>query len=110
WVATTVEAADDAIARWCAEYGVPCHRGSEMDVLDRVTGAACQAGADYLVQMGADSAYLDFQLIDEMVAIARGGDYDYVCNDLQLTWPLGIYCHVVRVEKLVQLNARHDLS
>ncbi|ACH40724.1 nucleotidyltransferase, putative [Citrifermentans bemidjiense Bem] len=110
WVATTVEAADDAIAAWCAANGVPCHRGSEMDVLDRVTGAVCRAGADYLVQMGADSAYLDFQLIDHMVEIARNGAHDYVCNDLELTWPLGIYGHVVKVEKLVQLNTREDLT
>jgi len=109
-VATTVEGADDPIAAWCAANGVPCHRGSELDVLDRVTGAACKFGADYLVQMGADSAYLDFQLLDELAAIACDGGYDYVCNDLQLTWPLGIYGHVVRVEKLVQLNARPDLT
>jgi spore coat polysaccharide biosynthesis protein SpsF len=33
-----------------------------------------------------------------------------VCNDLKLSYPLGIYGHVVRVEKLVELLYRQDLS
>jgi spore coat polysaccharide biosynthesis protein SpsF len=110
WVATTVEAADDPIAYWCESHGVQFHRGPEMDVLERVAGAALKAGADLIVQMGADSAYLDFQLIDRLVSLALAGDYDYVCNDLQLTYPLGIYGHVVRVAALAELNTRINLT
>lgn len=110
FVATTVEAGDDPIAAWCATHAVNCYRGSEDDVLDRVAQTAIAAQADAIVQMGADSGYLDFELIDRLVAIYRQGSYDYVCNDLELTWPLGIYGHVVNVPKLVALNARADLS
>lgn len=110
WVATTVKEQDDPVARWCSENGVNCHRGSEDDVLDRVTGAALSAGADAIVQMGADSAYLDYQMIDHLVDTFAAGDYDYLCNDMQLTYPLGIYGHVVRVSTLAELNARNDLS
>lgn len=109
-VATTVEAGDDAIAEWCVKNGVSVFRGSEEDVLERVVGAARQYGADAIVQMGADSAYLDYQLIDQLVGHYQGGQFDYVCNDLRLTYPLGIYGHVVRVEKLVELSQRTDLS
>lgn len=109
-VATTVERGDDAIAEWCAENGVSVFRGSEEDVLARVVGAARQYDADAIVQMGADSAYLDYQLIDRLVGQYRDGQFDYVCNDLRLTYPLGIYGHVVRVEKLAELSQRKDLS
>jgi spore coat polysaccharide biosynthesis protein SpsF len=109
-VATTIKPADDRIAQWCEENRVPYYRGSEDDVLDRVVRTAVQAGADAIVQMGADSAYLDFELIDSLVDIYAQGGYDYVCNDLQLTFPLGIYGHVVSVPKLVELNERPDLS
>jgi len=109
-VATTTSAKDTPIADWCRDNGVPCHRGSEEDVLDRVAGAAASQGADAIVQMGADSAYLDFELVDRLVSLYRGGDYDYVCNDLKLTFPLGIYAHVVSVPVLVALNACKDLS
>ncbi|MFA5824724.1 MAG: NTP transferase domain-containing protein [Gallionellaceae bacterium] len=109
-VATSVKRGDDAIFEWCAKNGVSVFRGSEENVLERVAGAARQYSADAIVQMGADSAYLDYQLIDQLVGYYRGGQFDYVCNDLKLTYPLGIYGHVVRTEKLVELSQRKDLS
>ncbi len=109
-VATTVEERDAPIVRWCGDNGVRCHRGPEMDVLTRVLGAAAASNADAIVQMGADSAYLAFDVIDELVGLFRGGDYDYVCNDLVLTYPIGIYGHVVRVSTLAALDRRGDLS
>lgn len=109
-VATTTESGDDAIAEWCNANGVSLFRGSEDDVLDRVAGAASHYGADAIVQMGADSAYLDYLLVDQLVERYLQGDCDYVCNDLKLTYPLGIYGHVVNVRKLVELNQREDLS
>src|ERR1039457_5328215 len=62
YVATTTEKGDDAIAQWCENNGVHYHRGSEEDVLDRVTETSIKAGAEAIVQMGADSAYLDYEL------------------------------------------------
>jgi spore coat polysaccharide biosynthesis protein SpsF len=109
-VATTTSPKDDPIASWCAAAGVPCSRGSEEDVLDRVATAARSQGADAIVQMGADSAYLDFEMVDRLVALYKTGRYDYVCNDLKLTFPLGIYAHVVSVPVLAALNARADLT
>jgi spore coat polysaccharide biosynthesis protein SpsF len=109
-VATTVEQGDDKIANWCKANGVPVFRGSEQDVLGRVVGAAQQWGAEAIVQMGADSAYLDYQLIDQLVELYRSAAYDYVCNDLILTYPLGIYGHVVRLDRLAELSLRQDLT
>jgi len=109
YVATTGEKGDDPIAQWCEKNGVRHHRGSEEDVLERVTETALKAGADAIVQMGADSAYLDYELVGRLIEVYKNGDYDYVCNDLELTFPLGIYAHVVRVARLVELNRRQDL-
>lgn len=109
-VATTDMPQDDAIADWCAQNKVCCYRGSENDVLDRVLKTALSVKADAIVQMGADSAYLDFELIDSLVKAYKQGQYDYVCNDLELTYPLGIYGHVVRVSALSEINARNDLT
>lgn len=109
-VATTIEAGDDPIADWCAANQVSLFRGSEKNVLERVAGAAVQFGADAIVQMGADSAYLDYQLIDQLAGHYAAGRYDYVCNDLRLTYPLGIYGHIVKVERLLELVDHNDLS
>ena len=109
-VATTIERGDDAIAAWCNANGIAVFRGSEDNVLDRVVGAALQQGATAIVQMGADSAYLDYELIDQLVDHYQNAHFDYVCNDLKLTYPLGIYGHVVKVDKLVAMNGRNDLT
>lgn len=109
-IATTIEEQDDEIALWCEQNGVNYYRGSEDDVLDRVTNASIQAKADVIVQMGADSAYLDFGLIDELVDVYKNGNYSYVCNDMELTYPLGIYGHIVEVDKLIKLNKKDDLT
>jgi spore coat polysaccharide biosynthesis protein SpsF len=79
-------------------------------VLDRVAKAAQSADADAVVQMGGDSAYLDSTLIDRLVTEYRAGGWDYVCNDLEPGYPLGIYGHVVSARALVDLNARPGLS
>ena len=109
-VATTKKEMDDPIALWCEANNVSCYRGSEDDVLDRVVGAASLCDADVVVQMGADSAYLDPFLVDELVGLYQSGDYDYVANDLQLTYPLGIYAHVVKFKILERLNRDKRLS
>lgn len=109
-VATTAEAGDDRIAAWCETNGVSVFRGSENNVLERVVGAASKYGADAIVQMGADSAFLDPELIGQLVSLYNAGEYDYVCNDLKLSWPLGVYGHVVRVATLADVVGRPDLT
>lgn len=109
-VATTVELQDDPIAAWCAENHIAFYRGSENNVLDRVVQAATAHQADAIIQMGADSAYLDVNLIDELVALFKSGRYDYVCNDFRPTYPLGIYAHIVSLEILKGLNNQKTLS
>lgn len=109
YVATTTSEIDDAIAVWCDDHQVKYFRGSENDVLDRVVKTAQYARADALVQMGADSAYLDSDLVDELIEHFKDGKYDYVCNDIELSYPLGIYAHVVKFSILAQIN-RYDLS
>jgi len=85
-------------------------RRAQNDVLDRVSNAAAHFKADAIVQMGADSAYLDYELIDQLVGLYQGGNYDYVCNDLKRGYPIGIYGHVVGVGKLRELNQCRDLT
>lgn len=110
YVATTIDCRDDPIAAWCDENKINCFRGSEKDVLDRVAGTIAKTDADVIVQMGADSAYIDFELIDKLVGVYIEGNYDYVCNDMKLTYPLGIYAHVVNAGKLLELNCNRELS
>jgi len=94
-VATTTNPADDAIVECCRRNGFAWYRGSEEDVLGRVIEAARAQRGDLLVQLGADCPFYDPALIDQLVGIYCEGGYDYVTNDMELTYPEGVDAHVV---------------
>ena len=94
-VATSRAGADDAIAAWCADVGIPCFRGDEDDVLDRYQGAAELYGLDVIVRLTADCPLLDPAVIDHIIGEYLAGDFDYVSNTLTPTYPDGLDTEVV---------------
>ncbi len=63
-VATTTDISDGVLDQYCQGLGVPCYRGSSMDVLDRFYQAACQFSADAIIRLTADCPLLDPQVLD----------------------------------------------
>ena len=104
-IATTTNATDDAIAALCAQRGVPCHRGSEHDVLSRYAEAARLHGADAVVRITSDCPLIDPVLIDQLIATFEAGDNDYVSNMLPPTWPYGMAVEVFSAAALAQAHA-----
>lgn len=105
-VATTTNPADDVIVEHCRREGIAWHRGSEEDVLRRVIATAQQHGGDLVVQLGADCPFYDPALIDELVGIYLAGGWDYVANDMELTYPEGVDAHVVARKTLEEVAAK----
>lgn len=103
-VATSTDRADDAIANACADIHVTCFRGSLDDVLDRFYGAAESAGSDTIVRLTADCPLLDPDVIDATVRLFLSGEYDYVSNSLEPTFPDGLDTEVFRRAALVQAH------
>lgn len=89
-VATTDEASDDAIARFCEQEGINCFRGSEQDVLDRFYQAAKANAADVIVRVTADCPLIDPAVIDKVVERFDRGDCDYASNAMRYTYPDGL--------------------
>lgn len=104
-VATTTNATDDAIASLCTQLGVPCHRGSEHDVLSRYADAARLHGADVVVRITSDCPLIDPALIDQVIAAYEEGGSDYVSNMLPPTWPYGMAVEVFSAAALAQAHA-----
>jgi spore coat polysaccharide biosynthesis protein SpsF len=102
-VATTTSAADDAVARLCADRGWPCFRGSEDDVLDRYERAAAAFHIDVVVRITADCPLIEPALIDRVVRefLERRPAVDYACNFRPaVTFPEGLAVEVLTREAL----------
>lgn len=104
-VATTTNTADDPIAALCAQLDVPCHRGSEHDVLARYADAARLHGANVVVRITSDCPLIDPALIDQVIAAYAEGGSDYVSNMLPPTWPYGMAVEVFSADALAQAHA-----
>jgi spore coat polysaccharide biosynthesis protein SpsF len=77
-VATTTNAADEAIVEWCNSHGVTVVRGPEDNVLARFAGAAEKLNADLIVRVSSDAPFIDAGFVDHLVAALITQDGDYV--------------------------------
>jgi spore coat polysaccharide biosynthesis protein SpsF len=102
-VATTIQPADEAIARLCAERGWPCFRGSEEDVLDRYYHAAAAHRADVVVRITSDCPLIEPEVVDRVVRefLERQPGLDYAANTLPpRTFPRGLDTEVMCFDAL----------
>lgn len=89
-IATTTKAQDDVLVDWAQELDIPCFRGSEDDVLDRVYLAAKKYSVDHIVRVTSDCPLLDHKVMDRVIDTYQSGKYDYVANILKNTYPDGL--------------------
>ena len=107
-VATSVQPENDLIESYCRNRGIPCYRGSEDDVLDRMVGALRSQHADVGVQVFGDGPLIDPRIVDDCVDRFRqaDGSYDFVGNDLGTTYPPGMEVEVFSVAALLDSHER----
>lgn len=108
-IATTDQPVDDPVVELCRSLGLPCFRGDEQDVLGRYMGAARFSQADVVLRLTADCPMHDPAIIDEAVALFRDGDYDYLSNAAERTYPDGLDVEVMSRATLERADkeARH---
>ena len=110
-VATTTNAADDQIERVARGAGADVHRGSEDDVLARVSGALRASRADVCVEITADCPLIDPAIVGEALGEflrTRGVDR-YVSNsDPHRSVPAGLDVQVFDAAALYELDAETD--
>lgn len=100
-VATTDTSADDPLEALCARLGVFCFRGAEDDVLDRYFQAArAMEDVTAIVRLTADCPLHDAGVVDEVVETFLRGNFDYVSNTLECTYPDGLDTEVFSFDAL----------
>ena len=101
-IATSLRPENDVIREFCAKEEIPCHSGSEDDVLDRFYNAAKSANATTMLRLTADCPLADPDLIGRLVAAYRVGNYDHMSvatgagsiHETQPRFPDGLDCEV----------------
>ncbi|MBL7858475.1 MAG: NTP transferase domain-containing protein [Cyclobacteriaceae bacterium] len=96
-VATSDEASDDLIAKFCKDYGVSCYRGSLANVAERFYKAAAEKQWQYAVRINGDNVFVDIKLLAAMLEVAETGKYDFVSNVKERTFPKGMSIEIVSI-------------
>lgn len=99
-VATSREDSDNDISILCEQMQIPCFRGSLNDVLDRFYQAAGQYEPEHIVRLTGDCPLIDPKIIDDVIDFYIKGNYDYVSNALNPTFPDGLDVEVFRYSVL----------
>jgi len=102
-VATTENAADDAIEAFCSTHAIACFRGSKDNVLDRFLQAARQYQLDMVVRLTGDNPFVMSETIDQAVQAHLEKEVDYTITE---GLPLGTNVEVVSFSALERAAAK----
>ena len=95
-VATSDAPSDNGIEQLCQSKRIKCFRGSLNDVLDRFYRTVMKFPADHIVRLTADCPLADPAIIDHVNQFYDSGNFDYVSNALEPTFPDGLDVEVFR--------------
>lgn len=99
-LATTTNATDDVLVEFAAKEGVLAYRGSELDVMARVIGAAEAGGADVIVEITGDCPIIDPDIVEQTIQMYLHHDAAYVSNAHVRSYPDGMDTQVFRLDTL----------
>jgi spore coat polysaccharide biosynthesis protein SpsF len=99
-LATTINRADNQLEECAKNLGVSCYRGSEVDVMARVIGAAEFTNADVIVEITADCPIIDPQIVEQTIRMFKAHQADYVSNAHIRSYPDGMDVQVFRLDAL----------
>ncbi|APC41167.1 cytidylyltransferase domain-containing protein [Clostridium estertheticum] len=91
-IATTTLEKDNIIVEEAKRLGITYFRGSEDDVLSRYYYAAKENNADIVVRVTSDCPLIDSEVTEKIIGyfINNRGNYDYVSNTIERTYPRGL--------------------
>lgn len=99
-VATSTEANDDQIQKYCAEHNINVFRGSKNNVLKRIIDAAKAHKAETIIRITADCPFLDADVCSSLLYLYNTENCDYASNVQPPSWPDGLDCEVFSVHAL----------
>ena len=95
-LATSQESTDDPIAEFAAKKNWNCFRGSLENAAERFLLAGEAQNWDYLIRTNGDNIFIDLHCMSEMISEANSGEYDFLSNVKDRTYPKGMSVEIVR--------------
>jgi len=89
-LATTTGPEDDVLEAAARHEGVVPFRGSAVDVLGRVLGAAQSVSASIIVEITGDCPLVDHRIVDRVIEAFLRERPDYAANAIPPTYPNGM--------------------
>ena len=99
-LATTTNRADDVLVEFASLNNIKVYRGSEIDVMSRVIGAAESVKAEIVVEITGDCPIIDPIIIDHTIRMFLNNKCDYVSNAHVRSYPDGMDTQVFYLETL----------
>ncbi|WP_292270509.1 glycosyltransferase family protein [Butyricimonas sp.] len=99
-VATTDEDSAEKIVEIAEKHGARAYKGAIDDVLERFYLSIVEQKPDLVVRLTSDCPLIDPRVIDQVVDACKSGEYDYVSNTLQPTFPDGVDVEVFKFSAL----------
>ena len=111
-IATSLNSRDDDIEKFCNDHSILCFRGSEENVLNRISNVIKEYNVDIHVEFCGDSPLIDFEIVDEFIDyyLANSANLDYVSNTLKTTYPPGQEIAVYSGKILVEIDNTLDIN
>ena len=99
-LATTTHDIDNVLVDFAKNENIRCFRGSEDDVMLRVSEAANSVNADVIVEITGDCPIIDPQIVEQTILMYKANNVDYVSNAIIRSYPDGMDTQVFSVETL----------
>ena len=111
-VATTENLIDNEIKEVCEHYDIEYFRGSEKDVLERISSLIIKNNIDIHVECFGDSPLIDPIIIDRMINIflKKDGEGVFISNSVKTTYPPGMEVNIYKGSTLIDVNKRINIS
>jgi spore coat polysaccharide biosynthesis protein SpsF len=99
-IATSTDKSDDSLETIAKNTNVDCFRGSLNNVLTRFYDAAFQFQPSHIVRLTGDCPLTDPKIIDQVISFYLSGNYDYVSNSVEATFPDGLDVEIFNFQTL----------
>ena len=105
-IATTLSESDNEIETFCKKNNIRFFRGSENDVLDRISRLISERNIDIHLECYGDSPFIDPQIIDENIGfyLKKNIPNGYFSSSLETTYPPGMEVTIYRGNMLTEVN------